>query len=680
MNHTLPRFSHRFTLAVLALCWLILYSPPAATAQGVRVPDEPTPIMELADVRIGMKGYGMTVFQGTRIEPFNVEVISVVPNSSPQRSVIWIRCPDPRMVESGPVQGMSGSPIYLWDENEPHELGQGGRLIGAFAFGFTESQQCLVGVQPIGYMRESATRIKKEKVDSTNPGTPGISGSPGDQAKRGSSQNSTRSVIQLLDRLDRLPAWAQVSALGKVRLDAIRELMNRASGRTTRRSNGAPSEPLFVAGPHRGARATRLMLPMSLGPGKVAEVFAPLLEPMGILGVSSGQSPIAGQPPHGVDAESTSLQPGSVLSVPLAYGDLDLSAAGTVTDVLPSGAVLGFGHPMFGQGDSAIPMATGYVHFIVPRRSISFKNGGTLIPQGTLVRDEGAGVVGIAEKRYTTAPIDVTVNMLGQAPRKYHYQVVNHPTLSAILTAIVAYNSIEAVHALPIENTARVRATMRFQGGRELVLDNKIAGGSGVALVLEMLPTLAVMVQNPFEPLEIESVTVTVDIQEGNQMATIVGARLDRAEVAPGDTVAVNLDIQHYAGPLEHRRVELQIPDDLEEGDYPLTVSGADTYALLKLTSKPHLMLTRDIDGLTRFLQQMLSYRSDAIYMALQLPDEGLAVGQTEMPRLPSSRRAILETPTRTDSMPFAGLVDKVFNSDVVIFGEASFTLSVRKP
>ena len=153
-----PRRFH-VGLALLSLIFPILGLTTEARAQGVIVPEQPTPIMPLADIRVGMKGYGRTVFQGTRIEPFNVEVISVVPNSSPKRSVIWIRCGDPRMVESGPVQGMSGSPIYLWDEDEPHELNKGGRLIGAFAFGFTESKQCLVGVQPIEYMRESATRI-----------------------------------------------------------------------------------------------------------------------------------------------------------------------------------------------------------------------------------------------------------------------------------------------------------------------------------------------------------------------------------------------------------------------------------------------------------------------------------------------------------------------------------------
>ncbi len=656
--------AHRIFLAILTLSLLCLVDTPTVRAQGVIVPDQPTPTMPLDDIRVGMTGYGMTVFHGTKIEPFNVVVVSVIPNSSPGRSVIWIRCDDARMVESGPVQGMSGSPIYLWDEDEPHELGQGGKMIGAFAFGYTEAQQCLVGVQPIGYMRDSATRAIKSDE------------SPDAQ---GSNGGSTRQVIELLDRLDRMPQSRNESSLARVRLHAIRDILIRASGQPDATTTNTTAQ-YTVKGPRSGATASQLMLPISLGSSRTAEVFAPLFEPMGLLGISSDASPIAGAPPHGIDPQATSLEPGSVLSVPLAYGDMDLSASGTVTDVLPGGEVLAFGHPMFGVGKSQVPMATGYVHFVMPRRSISFKSGGSLIPQGTLVRDESAAVVGIQEVRYTTAPIEVTVNMPGQAAHTYHYQVVNEPTLSAMLTATVIYNSIQTVHAVPVENTIRMRAQMRFAGGRIIEMDSLIAGGSVVNPIFEMLLPLSVMTINPYESLDIESVSVTVDVEDGNRMGTIVGARLQRSEVAPGETVGVLLDIQHYAGKLEQRRIEVTIPDDLDEGDYPLTVGGANAFASLKINSRPHRMVTHSIDDLTDFIQETMSFRNDAIYSAIELPPQGLAVGRTEMANLPSSRAAILSSPTATDAVPYADLIDQVFDADTVILGQVNFILNVRKP
>jgi len=651
-------------LVVLSLVLSGIVIPTSVQAQGVIVPEQLTPIMPINDIRIGMKGYGMTVFHGTQIEPFNVEVISVIPNSAPKHSVIWIRCDDPRMVESGPVQGMSGSPIFLWDEDEPHELGQSGKLIGAFAFGFSESKLCLVGVQPIEYMREAATRIPDADDQARGP------------ANR---EASVTRLSQMLDRLERMPQADEASALSLYRLNAIRELVKR-SPRQTKAPRRPDTGQSPVPGPKDGAYATSLMLPMSVGSVDSARLFSPLLEPMGLLAVAGNSAAVAGDPPYGIDAASTSIEPGSVLSIPLAYGDLDLSAAGTVTDVLPSGAVLAFGHPMFGRGDSAVPMATGYVHFVVPRLSISFKNGSTLVPVGTLVRDEGTAVVGISEKRYTTAAVEVNVNMLGQEARQYHYQVVNEPSLAATLTAIAVFNSIDAVHGMPLENTTHLKASMRITGGRTLEVDTLIAGGSSISTVFELLPIISVMMQNPYQSLELESVSVNVDVEPGNRMASIIGARLDRAEVTPGETLGINLQIQHFEGPIESRRLELSLPDDLEEGDYPLTISDAYTYAQLKIGSQPHLMMTRDIDDLTQYLQLMLSFPNDKIYATLLLPEGGLAVGRTEMPDLPSSKAAILMSPTRTDTLAFPRLIEQSYDADTVIDGSISFTVNVRKP
>ncbi|MEZ6191367.1 MAG: hypothetical protein R3C45_08770 [Phycisphaerales bacterium] len=665
MNH----ITHRLFPAapLLALVWFVSLAPFSAHAQSIAVPDQLTPSLSLNEIRIGMKGYGMTVFHGTKIEPFNVEVVSVIPNSSPTRSVIWVRCPDARMIESGPVQGMSGSPIFLWGENEPHELGKGGKLIGAFAFGYAESQQCMVGVQPIDYMRESATRAPKEgeQAGTHQPG-----------------RTSTQRTIELLDNLNRMAGGNSASSLSRTRIKLMRDVLLRASGRAPETSESAGTDVNTVAmpGPRAGTTASTMLLPISLGSARCADFFAPLLEPMGLLAVAGDATPIAGAPPHGIDPSQISLEPGGVLAIPLAYGDLDLSASGTVTDILPTGEVLAFGHPMFGLGSANVPMATGYVHFVMPRRSISFKSSGSLIPLGTLVRDESAAVVGVSGARYTTAPVEVTAKMPGQPAKTYHYQVVNEPLLSAMLIANVAFYSFEADYGLPIENTFHLQAEMRFTGGRAFKIDTVIAGGSAVDAVMEVLPPVSIMVHNPYESLDVESVSVSIDVEEGIRMGSIIGARLERSEVAPGDEVGILLDIQHYAGETEHRRIVFKIPDDLDEGDYPLSVNDANSYARMKIGTQPHLMVTNNIDDLAEFIQETMSYKNDAIYAVLQLPDGGLALGRTPMPHLPSSRAAILTSPTVTDAVPYPALIDQVYDADYVISGQVGFTLSVRKP
>ena len=100
----------------------VVAAPPGAVPAGV-------PIMPIGDVKTGMKGYGLTIVSGEEIQKFGVEVLGVVPNSTPGRSMILVRLSGLGLEESGIVAGMSGSPVFLND-----------RLAGAVAsgWGFTK--------------------------------------------------------------------------------------------------------------------------------------------------------------------------------------------------------------------------------------------------------------------------------------------------------------------------------------------------------------------------------------------------------------------------------------------------------------------------------------------------------------------------------------------------------------
>src|SRR5271170_7794013 len=107
---------------------------------------DPARHMRVSEVRPGMTGYGLSVFQGTKIERFDVEVVSVLKNFNPKYDVILIRCSGQNLEHTGPIAGMSGSPIYLHDD-----AGRD-RMIGAFAYGWPQQKDPIAGVQPVEYM------------------------------------------------------------------------------------------------------------------------------------------------------------------------------------------------------------------------------------------------------------------------------------------------------------------------------------------------------------------------------------------------------------------------------------------------------------------------------------------------------------------------------------------------
>src|SRR5215467_618987 len=79
--------------------------------------------MSVDEIRPGMKGVGKTVFQGTAIEEFQAEILGVLKNYGPKQDLILARLSGGPLKDTGVIQGMSGSPVYI-----------NNRLIGAVAY------------------------------------------------------------------------------------------------------------------------------------------------------------------------------------------------------------------------------------------------------------------------------------------------------------------------------------------------------------------------------------------------------------------------------------------------------------------------------------------------------------------------------------------------------------------
>src|SRR5438045_1780138 len=145
---------------LVVLCALLVLLGSAAFADEQRMPPgfDPARHMRVSEVRPGMKGYGLSVFKGTRIERFDVEVLSVLRDFNPQYDVILVRLSGADLEHTGSIAGMSGSPIYLKDEKGRE------RMVGAFAYGWPLMKDPVGGVQPIEYMLKL-----KQRQPATGP-------------------------------------------------------------------------------------------------------------------------------------------------------------------------------------------------------------------------------------------------------------------------------------------------------------------------------------------------------------------------------------------------------------------------------------------------------------------------------------------------------------------------------
>ncbi len=436
-----------------------------------------------------------------------------------------------------------------------------------------------------------------------------------------------------------------------------------------------------------------LMLPIAIDSPQIARLLLPAFAPLGLMPISSPSTssatgythatphtgPAVGLPPPGIDPNAIKLEPGSVLSVPLAFGDLDMSATGTVTEVLPDGRVLAFGHGMFSQGALAVPMATGFVHMVIPSIASSFKLGGYAAIQGTLVRDENTAVVGTPDTLYTTAPAKVTVHFTDQEPITYNYEIVHHKRLTPFIASALVLQSVLAKTAPPLESTVRLSGTLEFDGNRRLTLDTLLANPSPRDLMVQVLPIATVMTSNPHRSMALQSLDLTVEIEPVLRAATLLNARIDRPQYTPGDTIGITIDVQTYSKPITQHHLKLPIPSGLTDGDYELIICDTPTYAQLMLDGRPHLKNPSSADDLAKTVQMLLDIPDDAVFAVLQSPEPGLAVSHQELPHLPSSKRAIFDTPTNTTATPYTQWVQKTFPMGLVVQGKARFTIPIHK-
>src|SRR5437868_9416347 len=119
---------------------IVVLAVGSIVAPTLRAAGEQPPILPLDQVKPGMTGVAYTIFAGDKIEPFNIEVVGILPNlMGPKQSIILVQLHGEKAEHTGVVAGMSGSPVYV-----------DGKLMGALSLKFgVFVKEPLAGVTPI---------------------------------------------------------------------------------------------------------------------------------------------------------------------------------------------------------------------------------------------------------------------------------------------------------------------------------------------------------------------------------------------------------------------------------------------------------------------------------------------------------------------------------------------------
>ncbi|HEX5070398.1 MAG TPA: SpoIVB peptidase S55 domain-containing protein [Vicinamibacterales bacterium] len=577
------------------------------------------PVFAVRDVRAGMVGTGRTVFAGDTIEDFQVHILGVVANVlGPGRDLVLARLEGGPLAQTGVIQGMSGSPVYI-----------DGKLLGAVSYALGSfPKEPIAGITPIGDMVSATTS----------------------NAPRGTTGDFS---------LEWPATPAGVMA-------AIARVAERAA---------APLGQLAPTARVQGAASVADLAPMlrPIGAAMVMSGFDPAVgrDVRGALDAGPfDQAPTSAAAPRA----STTLRPGDPVGMALIRGDLEMGATGTVTSV-DNGRVYAFGHPFLNLGPTTLAMTQARVYTVVPSLDSSLKIAALGPVVGTMTQDRATAVGGVLGP----GPAELTVNLTlvsDHAPeRRLQMKVLHDQSLTPLFAYVGLLNAITAYERQSGAMTIQTSGTASFGADGTVTIDDAYSGdGAAAAAAAGASAAIGMAASNEFKPALAQSLDVTVRTSERIEATTIERAWLDTTRPTIGATCTLQVLLRDYRGATETIAIPVTMPS--QPGPVTLLVSDGQT---LQTVEDRDLRPGR-AGSWAELLNRMNALRhNNRVYVRLITSGPGIVVAGTPLTGLPSSVRTVFDEDKTVSATPVAKTVTGSWEQRLsrVVRGSRELTLTV---
>jgi hypothetical protein len=575
------RRTRRLTLFIL-FCVLPLLAEAVPAAQ------EGLSILPFDQVKPGMKGVGRTVFLGTKIEEFEVEVIGVLRNFQPKMNMIVARVKHPVVDNAGVIQGMSGSPIYI-----------DGKLVGALAYNIGEFlKEPLAGITPIGEM----LTIPRESTSKASFSTP----------------IPVRKYMTLDD----------LSAFWQERFPAA---ASRSGGDQMVRPMGVP---LMINGMTSSTfeQARKFFSPLGFHP---------------MMGGGSGQlddklNPAAhrlqGGDGIGVQMMTGDLDVTAFGTVTLVDGDKVFAFGHPMYNIGPTEYAMTRVEIL-----TVVPSLQLSTKMAVPGRVVGSilqdRSTGVygllgkrprMIPLNVEVYDEGGtmssyGIQVAEDKILTPSFINIAVaNILTAHQREY-----------GDLT-------LEFIGDVFLENGQSIHLEDLFSGNFNSSVTNL---SSLVASVVFFLSN------NEFRDLSIHKIDLKIKASERTSTAFLDKVLCDRYDANPGEPIRIKVFYRTFRGEGHMEEIPLTTPSLPSGSEFYLVVADAASMSAIEMSQyRVRGFLPRSFYQLVRILSNLR--KNNRIYFKIFASKPGLFLKGEEMPNLPPSMKSMFSSARAASSSP----------------------------
>lgn len=536
------------------------------------------PIFPLNEVRPGLKGVGRTIFEGDKIDEFQVEVLGVLKNAiAPKRSLILARLSGGPLATTGVINGMSGSPVYV-----------DGKLMGAVSRAFPLSKDSIAGITPIEQM---LSVVPSAQVSAPHE----------------SSNESYRIVT--------------VSG-GSPDLDRV--IVNE------------DPDPSLPPQAQESTSLSGLLLPLRFGGFSSAaiDMFTPQLRRLGLEPMQGGV--ISGSEEN-TPPSPTDLEPGSMISLLLVRGDLDLNVDCTVT-YRQGDNLYACGHQVLAEGPAQFPFAPAHVIVTVPSISSSFKVDAPGAIAGTIQQDRYDAIYGrVGEKTPLTISVHVHLDSTLNRKADYSFEMVHEPFLSPLLLNLAVTSALTATERSMGTSTLNLKAKIRMADGQSVDMEDVLSAETGTANLvgITVATPLDMLMSSGFPDLKVQDIDISVDSLDEKRTATIEQVWSTKSEVKPGDHLEVTALLRLSSGATLTENIPMDVPASVTDKMLSLVVGGGASINALEFRFTALGGAPRDAQQLVRALNRMR--RNNRVYGLLMAPQRSFVMQGEEYPSPPPS-------------------------------------------
>jgi hypothetical protein len=406
-------------------------------------------------------------------------------------------------------------------------------------------------------------------------------------------------------------------------------------------------------------------------------MFAPQLMANGLLpvsgvGGSAAITPLAEVTPN-------TFPPGSSISVQLVRGDYSLAAAGTVT-LRDGDRIYAFGHPFLSLGASDMPMSESSVVTVIPNANNSFKLAVPGRMVGSIAQDRASGIFGLLGQAPKMIPVKVNLHTSRDRTETYSYEVATDSFLTPLLLNITLFNTITSSERVLGDATISVQGEIRVKGQEPIKIDRRFSStnNSPIMAAGSIAAPVSALLTSGFDDVQLDGITLDISSSETKYAGTLERITLDRTEVQRGEKVEVQAFVRTESGKQFVQRIPLEIPNDAALGQLLVFVGDGNA---LQEGSAAKAFVPQDLSQLVRAINTVK--KSDRLYVKLFRITAGAVIGTSELPNLPPSVVATLNS-DRTSGGYTPTVLSPVFEMELppaefVISGQQLIAIDIVK-